>query len=270
MEENDTYSETVCLTVELIEDFLQSLETSGRKKDTIAKYRRDMKSLYRFLPDDKLLDSNTLKSWMEYMLDEEKAPRTINSCLSAANSFMDYIGKRNWQIKRLEENELIKPELTRSEYLRLLQTAKLLRKERLYLLIKVFGSTGITVSSLPEITVEAAEAGNFTEKKRTVHIPECLRTELIEYADKREIISGPIFVTKSGQPIDRTNVCNSMKQLCRDAHVDEEKVNPRCLKKLYEDTYSGIRSGIDMLVEQAYDRMLEKEQQSVGWEAKGA
>lgn len=256
----------VCLTEELIESFLLYLEENGRKGDTIVKYRRDLNSMYRFLPDDKMMDSESLIKWRDSMLSENMAPRTVNSCVSVINSFYQYIGRRNWQAKQIKEDKSIQPEITRSEYLRLLQTAKQLGKERLYLMVKVFGCTGISVSELKLITAEALMDEVRDSKSNRIHIPECLRNDLINFAMKEGVRSGPIFITRGGLPIDRVSVCNSMKQLCMDAHVPEEKVNPRCLKKMYEDTYAGIRSSIDILVEQAYDKLIENEQLTVGWD----
>ena len=63
----------------------------------------------------------------------------------------------------------------------------------------------------------------------------------------------------------RTAVTDSMKQLCRDARVEEEKVNPRCLRQLWQTTQDGIRAQLDRLVEQAWDSLLETEQLSIGW-----
>ena len=78
--------------------------------------------------------------------------------------------------------------------------------------------------------------------------------------------SGPIFHTRGGKPLGRTAVTDSIKQLCRDARVPEEKANPRCLKRLWQSTQDGIRTQIDLLVEQACDRLMEAEQLTVGWD----
>ena len=165
----------------------------------------------------------------------------------------------------------VQPELTRTEYLRLLTTARALDKERLYLLVKLFGCTGIPVQELPRVTVEALKEGRVTVRNsgtvQLLHLPDFLRKELLAYARREGTASGPVFHTKSGKPLGRTAVTDSIKQLCRDARVPEEKANPRCLKRLWQSTQDGIRAQIDLLVEQACDRLMETEQFAVGWDA---
>ena len=119
-------------------------------------------------------------------------------------------------------------------------------------------------------TVEALHEGRFPVRSNGVvqllHLPDFLRKELLAYAQRNGISSGPIFCTKSGKPLGRTAVTDSIKQLCRDARVSEEKANPRCLKRLWQSTQDGIRAQIDLLVEQACDRLMEAEQLTVGWD----
>ena len=196
---------------------------------------------------------------------------TINSFLSSGNSFVEFAGHREYQLMgQLELEDDPQPELTRTEYLRLLQTARALGKEKVYLLIKLFGSTSLTVQELPKVTVEAVEAGRipivFSGVRSVVRLPEPLRKELLEYAKRCGYLSGPIFLTRNGAPLNRTYVSASIRSICADARVPREKGNPRCLKRLYQSTKSGIEDNISLLVEQAMDRLLEQEQLAVGWE----
>ncbi len=115
--------------------------------------------LYAFMPEDKMLNKDTLKEWRNRLIAENKAPKTVNASVSAVNSLYEYIDRRNWQMDRIREEERSQPELTRAEYLRLLQTAKGLGRERLYFLVKVFCCTGISVSDLSLITVELVKNG---------------------------------------------------------------------------------------------------------------
>lgn len=263
LSEAERYEGSILLTKELIDSFLNNLEKKGRKDGTISKYRRDLNCFYDFMPDEKTLNDKTLRDWKNKLLGEKKASKTVNASISAVNSLYEYIGRKNWQVDRIEEEKKIQPELTRPEYLRLLQTAKDLGRDRLYFIIKVFCCTGISVSELPLVTVETV---NGEQKGHiNIHFPECLKNELMNYAERQGIKKGPIFVIRNGQPMDRTNVSNSMKQLCADAGVDERKANPRCLKKLYNNTYSEIRSEIELLAEKAYDRLIENEQLTAGW-----
>ena len=165
------------------------------------------------------------------------------------------------------------PELTRREYLRLLNTARMLKRERTYFLIKTICCAGVRVQQLSQLTVEAVEAGSAVIRgqcgSQVLHIPPVLREELLAYAGRHGIRSGPVFITRNGSPINRSNVSDSIRRLCRDAQVPEEKGNPRCLLKLHQATYRNIQNSVAVLIEQAYDRMLEEEQLSAGWEEEG-
>lgn len=158
-------------------------------------------------------------------------------------------------------------ELTRSEYLRLLSTARALRQERVYLLIKLFTSTGLPVHELEQVTVEAAGEGVLLLPGEAMpqRLPDCLRRELLDYARRQGISSGPIFVTRTGRPCGRAGVSVSIRRLCRDAQVPPEKGNPRCLRKLYYTTRAEIEATVAQLVEQTHERLLEAEQAAVGW-----
>ena len=79
-------------------------------------------------------------------------------------------------------------------------------------------------------------------------------------------MSGPLFLTRSGTPVNRVNISSSIKKLCRDARVPEEKGNPRCLLKLYQNTYENIQNSIADLVRQEYLSLLEQEQITAGWD----
>lgn len=258
------------LTPERIEDFLESQRARGRTKGTIAKYRADLTLLYDALPEDKQLGADTLARWQAALIRQGYAPRTVNARISAANSLVAYLGRRDFQLMQLiDAGEAVQPALTRSEYLRLLQTARLEGKERLYLLIKLFGTTGFPVQELERLTVEGVHAGRVRLKAGVIHIPDCLRAELLDYAARQGVRTGAVFMTRNGTPLLRTNVTDSIRKLCRDAQVPPEKGNPRCLKRLYQSTVEGIEQNIALLVEQAHDRLLEKEQCMIGWTQDG-
>ena len=92
-----------------------------------------------------------------------------------------------------------------------------------------------------------------------------LRDELLSFANREGRLAGPLFVTKEGKALDRTYVCTIVRQLCRAAQVSEEKGNPRCLRRLYQNTLATIEANVALLVEQAHNRLLEKEQFEIGW-----
>lgn len=262
----------VLLTQESIEQFLDACQSRGRVEGTLQWYRRGLNRLYQALPEDKFIRQGALERWREELVEMEYTPGTVNMFLSIANSYLDFVGHRECQLaSQLKPKSSLQPELTREEYVQLLRTAKALDKERLYLLVKLFASTGLSVQELPNVTVEAVQKGeivHFPHKvEQRVRIPECLRKELSGYIRRNGYTSGPIFQNKDGGPLNRTYVSTAIRRLCMEARVPEEKGNPRCLKRLYQNTRSDIENNVALLVEQALDRVLEQEQSAIGWEA---
>ena len=259
-------TEALTLTPKLIDTFLNVLQERGRTTETLKTYRAKLYLLYDWLPEEKKIMRDTLEEWREDLLAEGYAARTVNLCISAANSLLEACGRRELQIgKPLEPESDIQPELTRTEYLRLLSTARMLEKEPEYLLVKVFAATGLNIKDLSRLTVEAAQAGKVNVSHSILHIPDCLREELLDFAKRRGILSGPLFVSRNGKPYHRSGVTAMIQRLCHDARVPEEKANPRCLRKLYQTTQAGIAANIALLVEQSHDRLLETEQLAIGW-----
>ena len=251
--------------------YLDSLAARGRRRETIQVYRPKLEAFYHFLPEDKRVAADTLELWRAALLREGYSPGTANTHVSAANGLLAYLGRRDLQlIGQLDTEEEIQPELSRTEYLRLLATARNLGRERPYLMVKVFALTGIRVSELNRVTVRAVEEGRVLTacdgRAQYVLIPACLRKELTVYLRRVGITAGPVFVTRSGRPMRRTQVSGEIRTLCRDARVDGDKSSPRCLRRLYQVTQERIRDSVQILAEQAHERMLEEEQLTVGWE----
>ena len=218
--------------------YLDSLAARGRRRETIQVYRPKLEAFYHFLPEDKRVAADTLELWRAALLREGYSPGTANTHVSAANGLLAYLGRRDLQlIGQLDTEEEIQPELSRTEYLRLLATARNLGRERTYLMVKVFALTGIRVSELNRVTVRAVEEGRVLTacdgRAQYVLIPACLRKELTVYLRRVGITAGPVFVTRSGRPMRRTQVSGEIRTLCRDARVDGDKSNPRCLRRLY-------------------------------------
>ncbi len=260
----------VPMTREQIEDYVAHRQGEDRTSESIQKYARDLDALYRFLPEEKRIYPETLSQWRGSLLGEGYAPRTVNSMVSVANSFLKWLGHRELQLTGQLNIAYDQPELTRNEYLRLLSAARHLNKERTYLLVKVFTTVNITVLELPRLTVEAVRGDQveFTANgvRYLAAIPSCLRDELLDYARRSCIASGPIFVTRTGKPLGRTAVTAYIQSLAQTARVAPEKCNPRCLHKLYQSTMDGIEAAVRVLAEQSHERLLEQEQLLVGWQ----
>ena len=177
--------------------------------------------------------------------------------LSSLNSFFVFLERHDCRVKTLKiQKQIFAPlerELTRAEYERLLSTAQTLHKQRLYLLMQTVCSTGIRISELHFITVsalyrETAEI-RCKGKIRQVFLPKKLCRILLRYAKEQNIRSGPVFVTRGGKPLDRSNVWSEMKKLCEHAGVSKEKVFPHNLRHLFARTYYAQQKDIVRLAD---------------------
>ncbi len=264
------------LTLEVIEEFLESLRQKNRGKSSLDTYRRSLAGLYAWLPEDKLLEKDTGVRWRRWMLEEKGFSHvTVNTQVSIMNTFLRYIGHRDWQVEEFVRKPAEQPELSREEYLRLLSAARKLGRERSYLLIKTMGGAGVRVQEMSQVTAEAVFSGTVEldshnkQRLRTLYIPEPLRRELMEYMQRHHIKSGPVFLTRDGKPLSRSMIHHYVSAISQDAKVDSEKANPRCLWKMYQSIQEGIRVDIDRLVRQTYEQMVENEQVSIGWDKNG-
>ena len=254
-----------------IQAYLEDLGDRGRRKETVRFYTAKLKAFYNYLPPDKQVNQDTLETWRQDLLAEGYAPATVNTHISAANGLLEYLGRRDLQLTGQLEAELApQPELTRTEYLRLLSAARVLEKERTYFLVKAFALTGVRIRELPQLTVEVVQNGQWIAdsggEKQWIQLPGCLRTELLAYCRRQGLTAGPVFVTRRGLPLRRTQVTGDIQKLTSAARVAPEKCNPRCLRKLYLSTRAEIDRGVRLLAEQAYERMLDTEQLAAGWE----
>lgn len=254
------------------ESFLEVWVAQGRAAESQNTYRRALRLLYASLPEGKRIRGGTLSQWREQLLIKGYSSSAANVMIVACNQFLEYIGRREYQLlDRLPPENKPQPELSRTEYQRLLSAAKVLGEERGYLLVKSFVCTGIHVQELSGITVENVDAGRFIAEgqgqRRIVRVPECLRRELLDYARRCGIRSGQIFLAKSGKPMHRSLVTKAITSLCQAARVPQEKGNPRCLRKLYLTTWTSVEMSFQPVLEQALDRQLDQEQLVFGWEA---
>jgi len=262
----------VTLTPESIDGYLEHLRSVGRVQGTLDSYRRKIGRLYQTLPEgDKAIRRDTLPWWREKLAEEGCSAAGINQFIIVVNGYLGYMDARELQVTdRLESGDEPQLELTRHEYLQLLSAARSLDREQTYLLVKVFGNSDLPVQELSRLTVEAARAGMISISRRCskeiIRFPDSVCRELLDYAERQGVSTGPIFLTRAGKLIDRTYAAQSIRRLCPTAQVPEEKGNPRCLRKMYQATREGIERNVALLVERAQDRLLEEEQLMVGWD----
>ena len=261
--------EDVVITKELIEAFLTDFAQLGRSLESVKSYRTRLEALYNMLPPDKRIHRNTLAAWRMELLVRGYAPSTVNLSVSAANSFVAWLGKREFQLSgTLEHAPEKQPELSRAEYLRLLQAARMLNKRRLYLLVKAIALMGLGVDEIFSLTVESIREGAVTLPKDRGKrcIPRFFQRAVQDCVEDFGIAQGPVFVTRNGRRMSRSAVFSMIRSLSSEAHVGEEKCTPRCLQKLWRTTRDRLQENIARMMEQTYERLLETEQLTVGWE----
>ena len=231
------------ITAEHITAYADHLRAEERSPGTIAKYTRDLTAFALWLDGRGATKENAAR-WKTHLLERGCKPETVNSKLSAINGFFAFMG---WPIKvkflKIQHQLFRDParELSRQEYDRLLTAARESGQERLALIMETLCATGIRVSELRYITVEAALAGRATitlkGKIRTILLPAKLCRKLLKYAKKQKTASGEIFLTKSGRPITRRQVWFELKRLCKAAGVESTKVFPHNLRHLFATTF---------------------------------
>lgn len=231
------------ITAEQIDAYCLSLLADERAAGTVAKYRRDLAAFALWLDGRGVTKENAAR-WKAHLLERGYKPTSINAMLSAINGFFAFMG---WSIRvrflKIQHQLFRDPtrEMTRQEYDRLLAAAREGGQERLALIMETLCATGIRVSELRYITVEAAKAGRATitlkGKIRTILLPAKLCRKLVKYAKKQKTASGEIFLTKSGRPITRRQVWYELKRLCRAAGVEASKVFPHNFRHLFATTF---------------------------------
>lgn len=231
------------ITAEQIDAYCLSLLADERAAGTISKYRRDLTAFALWL-DGRGVTKENAAHWKTHLLERGYKPTSINAMLSAINGFFAFMG---WSIRvkflKIQHQLFRDPtrEMTRQEYDRLLTAARESGQERLALIMETLCATGIRVSELRYITVEAAKAGRATitlkGKIRTILLPAKLCRKLVKYAKKQKTASGEIFLTKSGRPITRRQVWFELKRLCKAAGVEPSKVFPHNLRHLFATTF---------------------------------
>lgn len=220
------------ITAKMIAGFREHLILEERSVATIQKYIRDVKAFMAYAQNS-AITKETVIAYKKY-LQENYAVRSVNSMLASINSFFSLFGWNDLKVKSLKLQQQVfcpeEKELAKEEYTRLCRAAVRKHNERLNLILQTICGTGIRVSELQYITVEAVKHGetvvNCKTKTRSVFIVKELRQKLLRYAAEQNIKSGMIFVTRTGKPISRTNIWREMKALCVEANVNPEKVFP--------------------------------------------
>lgn len=237
-----------------LEEFREYLLREEKSTATIEKYFRDVRAFFSFAEKQSITKEVTV-AYKKQLIERGYASASINSMLASLNSFLSYFEWTECKVRsiRLQRKTYCaqEKELTKKEYMKLLKASE--RQPQLNLVMKTICGTGIWVSELQYFTVEAVQKGEVTvqckNKTRTILIPGKLRKLLMCYANKKEILSGVIFISSKGKSLDRSRIWAQMKALCERAGVHPAKVFPHNLRKLFARTFYGIEKDIAKLAD---------------------
>lgn len=245
------------LDLKMMGNFKKFLFGEEKSEATIDKYMRDVMRFYDYMPeDDKRVTKEILVAYKNSLTEDYKVS-SINSMLVALNGLLDFMKLSNLKMKLHKVQRSVfyeeDKELTKEEYKRLLDTALNNNNKRLYMLLQTICGTGIRVSEHKYITIEAVNEGkaviNNKGKVRAIFISKELKRMLKDYCEQENISTGPVFITRNGKPMDRSNIWNAMKKLCQTAKVDTKKVFPHNLRHLFALTYYRLQKDVVRLAD---------------------
>ncbi len=242
-------------------EFERYLHREGKKKSTVDKYLRDVRSFQMWLRQSTeergTVERETAGQWRDFLCGSGYAPVTVNAMLTSLNLFFRFSGWEECRAKTLRIQRRFfrssEKELFRREYERLVKAAKAQGKERLALLLETICATGIRVSEVKNVTLEAICEGrveiSLKGKIRTILMPEKLCRKLIRYAGQKKIVSGEIFITRSGKSLSRQQIWAEMKKLCPAAGILKTKVFPHNLRHLFARAFYRVCGDIVKLAD---------------------
>lgn len=240
---------------EILTAYSTFLRGEERSESTIKKYLYNISVMLKYM-DGRNISKELLIQWKRD-LSNHYSTASVNSMLTAVNNFLRYLGWTRLAVKllKIQKSAFVdeRRELGQAEYARLIRAAKDKGNERLSLVLQTICATGIRVSELRFITVDAVQTGKTVVdnkgKIRTIFLPDKLRRVLQKYVQEKNITAGAVFVTRSGKPLDRSNIWRDMKALCESAGVAPEKVFPHNLRHLFARTYYSLEKDISRLAD---------------------
>ena len=245
----------LAVTSERLAEFASALRAEERLPATVEKYVRDVRRFGDWLGGAPVSRSSAAE-WREQLACRLSAA-TVNAMLAALNKFFAVMGRADCRVKPLRTQRRAfrsaGRELTRGEYERLVAAARGMGRERTALVMETLCATGIRVSELRYITVEAARAGRavvrLKGKIREILIPERLRKALLKYAKKKRTASGEIFLTRNGNALSRKQIWAEMKAVCESAGVERSKVFPHNLRHLFARAFYSLTHDVAKLAD---------------------
>lgn len=247
-------TENRIVTNTLLVSYRRYLEMEEKSTATVQKYLHDVGAFFVFVGAESVTKETAI-AYKNHLMKQSYKPASINSMLASLNSFFAFMGWVDCRVKLLRTQRKVycpeERELTKMEYMRLLVVAQ--NRPKLHLILQTICSTGIRISELKHFTVDAVRTGEVTvqckNKLRIILIPEKLKKKILNYVKENGIESGSVFVTRSGKPLDRSNIWKQMKSLCETAGVDSRKVFPHNLRKLFARAFYAAERDIAKLAD---------------------
>lgn len=239
----------------LLNQFTLHLKQEERSGYTIGKYERDIKNFLKYVENQEITKELVIE-WKEELA-KDYAASSVNSMLASLNSFFRWAQLSSCRVRqlRIQRKFYAEPEkeLEIEEFKRLVKCAEQKENERLALILQTICATGVRISELCYINVESLASKSIIVdckgKRRTIFLPQLLCAKLDKYCVKNNITKGCIFCTRSGTPLDRSNIWREMKQLCKNAGVEETKVFPHNLRHLFARMYYQFEKDISKLAD---------------------
>ena len=233
------------------------LQDRERSPGTIEKYLRDAARFFRETNAPARLSKETVAAWRDSLVRQGYSAASVNAMLAAVNGYQEFCGNPQGKAKPLKCQRRVfcdaGRELSRAEYFRLLAAARRTGRKRTLLILQTLCATGIRVSELACITAEAVRKGRAAirckGKCREILLPHELCKRLERWCARRRIRTGPVFLARTGRPLDRVTVWKLMKALCEQAGVAREKVFPHNLRHLFARTFYGIEKNLAKLAD---------------------
>ena len=242
------------MTLQIYDRWMRAREYSA---GTIQKYSRDVARFFRETNAPPVPDKQTVADWRDSLVARGYSAASVNAMLAAVNSYQECCGNPQGKAKPLKCQRRVfcdaGRELNRAEYFRLLQAARETGRKRTLLVLQTLCATGIRVSELAYITVEAVHRCKASirckGKCREILLPSQLCKRLERWCARQRIHAGPVFLTRRGLPLDRVTVWKEMKALCKRAGVAKEKVFPHNLRHLFARTFYRIEKNLSKLAD---------------------
>ncbi len=225
------------MTKDVTSAFAAWLTEEEHSPATVEKYRRSVTHFYDWLGEKPL----SKEAVVRYKSELTGRPSTINGAISAVNRLLTFLGHPEWKVHQIRFQQKLyrskEQNLSKEEYERLIHTAERLGNGRLARIVETLGSTGMRVSELRFLTVEALNWGELVirnkGKLRCILLTSELVRKLKQHCKRMGIRRGPVFVSRNGAPLARTQIWAELKRLCTKAGVDPRKGFPHNLRHLF-------------------------------------